>query len=439
MFHHVSNDNRLTLDFGADVGYDQNHSAGYAGNKDVLLAPNLPDLKDPDGSLVWVYKGINLSNYQFYANLLQPVNLQNYNINNSLHLNYKVISGLTFGLTAGYNRNTSDESTKIPAVSQTPLYGAYRSAEFAQNNFQTLNIEPQIDYNVNIGKSMLSVLAGGTYKKNTNYQQTLEGTGYSNDQLLGSIDGAATVYPYDQSSVYKYSAAFARLKYIYNQEFIVSMGGRRDGSSNFGPGRQFGSFGSAGVGWIFTQERAVKKAMPFLSYGKLSGSYGSSGSDGIAAYKFQAFWQPLSYVPAVQGVQPNQPQNLYNPDYGWATKKSLNIALDLGFFHDRLLLNTTFYRDREGDQLGGYPLPIQAGFGTVLENLPAQVQNQGWEISFTSSNIQDRGFTWKTNFNITFNRNKLLSFPNLAGSSYASVYKIGEPSFYHIWVSLQGH
>jgi len=428
MFHHASNDNRLTLDFGTDVGYDQNHSAGYAGNKDVLLPPNLPDLKNPDGSLVWLYKGVNLGNYQFYSYLLQPDNLQNYNINNSLHLNYKIISGLAFGLSAGYNRNTSDESTRLPAISQNPLYGTYRSAEFAKNNFQTLNIEPQIDYNVTIGKSALSALAGGTYKKNTNYQETLEGTGYSNDQLLGSIDGAATVYPYDQSTVYKYSAAFARLKYIYNQEFIVSMGGRRDGSSNFGPGRQFGSFGSVGAGWIFTQERPVTKALPFLSYGKLSGSYGTSGSDGIAPYRFQAFWQPLTYVPAVQGVQPNQPQNLYNPDYGWATKKSLNIAIDLGFFHDRLLLNTTFYRDREGDQLGGYPLPIQAGFGTVLENLPAEVQNQGWEISFTSSNFQGLNFTWKTNFNIAFNRNKLLSFPNLAGSSYASIYKIGEPT-----------
>ncbi|MBS1603664.1 MAG: SusC/RagA family TonB-linked outer membrane protein [Bacteroidetes bacterium] len=428
LFHHTSNDNRLTLDFGTDVGYDQNHSAGYAGNKDVLLAPNLPDLKNPDGSLLWVYKGVDLSSYQFYANLLQPANLDNYNINNSLHLSYKIISGLTFGLTAGYNRNTSDETTKLPAVSQTPLYGAYRSAEFAKNNYQTLNIEPQIDYNVTIGKGTLSALAGGTYKKNTNYQQTLQGTGYSNDQLLGSIDGAATVYPYDASSLYKYVAAFARLKYIYNQEFIVSMGGRRDGSSNFGPGRQFGNFGSMGAGWIFTQERPVTKALPFLSYGKLSGSYGTSGSDGIAPYKYQAFWQPVTYVPAVQGVQPSQPLNLYNPDYGWATKKSLNIALDLGLFHDRLLLNTTFYRDREGGQLGGYPLPAQTGFGTVLQNLPAEVQNQGWEFSFTSNNIQGPKFSWKTNFNISFNRNKLLSFPNLAGSSYADIYKIGAPT-----------
>lgn len=427
MIHHGSTDNRLTMDFGVDVGYDQNHSAGYAGNKDVLLPPNMPDLKNPDGSLVWTYKGVDVSQSQFYAYLLQPDNLQNYNINNTLHLSYKIISGLSIGVTAGYNRNTTSETTELPAASQSPVY-VYRSATFAQNNYQTVNIEPQVDYNVTIGKGTLSALVGATYKKNTNYQQQVTGTGYSSDLFLGSIEGATQLEATDQTLLYKYDAGFARLKYIYNQEFILSVGGRRDGSSNFGPGRQFGSFGSAGAGWIFTQEKPVTKALPLLSYGKLYGSYGTSGSDGIAPYSFQPFYQPNNNVPAVQGVQPSVPQNLYNPNYGWATKKSLNIALDLGFFHDRLLFNASFYRDREGDQLGGYPEPIQTGFGQVFENLPANVQNQGWEFSFTSTNVKGRDFTWKTNFNIAFNRNKLLSFPNLAGSSYASLYQIGKPT-----------
>lgn len=427
MFHHTSTDNRLTLDFGTDVGYDNNHSASYAGNKDVLLPPNLPDLRNADGSLNWTYKGVDLSSFQFYGDLMEPENVQNYNINNSLHLNYKILSGLTFGLTAGYNRNTTNEYNKIPAASQNPLY-VYRSATFSQNNFQTVNIEPQVDYNRTFGKSSLSVLVGGTYKTNSNTQQSLEATGYSSDLLLGSLNGATTIYAMDASNPYKYDAGFARVKYIYNQEFIVSMGGRRDGSSNFGPGRQFGNFGSAGAGWIFTQEKPVTRTLPILSYGKLSATYGTSGSDGISPYRYQAYWQANSNVPAVQGVQPSTPQNLYNPDYGWATKKSLNVALDLGFFHDRLLLNGTFYRDREGDQLGGYPLPVQTGFGDVLENLPAVVQNQGLEFSFSSRNIQSKNFTWNTNFNIAFNHNKLLSFPNLAGSSYATLYEIGQPT-----------
>ena len=132
-------------------------------------------------------------------------------------------------------------------------------------------------------------------------------------------------------------------------------------------------------------------------------------------------------MPAFQGVHPDAPQNLYNPNYSWALKKSLNLAMDLGMFHDRVLLNATWYRDREGDQLGGYPLPGQTGFSQVLENLPSDVQNAGWEFNATSNQIKTKSFSWSSNFNITFNRNKLLSFPNLAGSSYAYQYVLGKP------------
>jgi len=426
MLHHVSQDNRLALDFGVDFGYDQNNSASFGGNRDILLPPNMPNLVNPDGSLVWSYKGVDLTNYQFYANLEVPVNLQTYNFNNSLHLTYKILTGLSIGVTAGYNRNSSNEFTDFPSTAQNPLY-INRNNEFTTTNFQTVDITPQIDYNVTIGKGSLSALLGGEYKKNTNYQNAVEGYNFTNDALLGSINGAASTYSYDQSSIYKYDAIFARLKYIYNQEFIVSMGGRRDGSSNFGPGRQFGSFGSGGIGWIFTQEQALKRALPVLSFGKLSGSYGTSGSDGIAPYLYQAFWQPMGFIPAFQGIRPNAPQNLYNPDYSWATKKSLNIMLDLGFFHDRLLLNGTYYRDREGDELGGYPLAIQTGFSNVAENLPANIQNTGWEFTLSSTNIKTKSFTWGTSFNLTFNRNKLLSFPNLEGSPYAESYVVGQP------------
>ena len=106
----------------------------------------------------------------------------------------------------------------------------------------------------------------------------------------------------------------------------------------------------------------------------------------------------------------------------------MNVSLDLGFFHDRVLLNATWYRDRESSQLAGYPLPIQAGFASVLENIPGNVQNSGLEFSLTSNTVKTKDFSWTTTFNITFNRNKLLSFQNLASSSYKTAYVIGKPT-----------
>jgi TonB-dependent starch-binding outer membrane protein SusC len=336
------------------------------------------------------------------------------------------LPGLSFSANLGYSRNTSSEHSENPTSAQNPLYPD-PSAEFTTNNFETINIEPQIDYNCTIGRGVLSSLVGGTYKNNNNNSNYIQGSGYSNDNFLGSVNGAARVFITDQTNLYRYAAGFARLKYVYDRKYILSLTGRRDGSSSFGPGRQFGNFGSVGAGWIFSEEKAFKIALPVISYAKISANYGTSGSDGIAAYQYQAFWQAVGYVPSFQGVQPNVPVNLYNPDYSWATKKSLNAALDLGFFHDRLLVNATYYRNREGNQLVGYPLPAHVGFPTVLENLPATIQNSGWEFSVTSNNIKTKDFTWTTTFNISFNRNKLISFPNLDASSYASQYILGQP------------
>ncbi len=85
-----------------------------------------------------------------------------------------------------------------------------------------------------------------------------------------SINGASTQEPFDQQALIKYAAFFGRLKYVYDQKYILEFSGRRDGSSNFGPGNQFGTFGSVGAGLIFSEEKAFKDALPFISYGKLS-------------------------------------------------------------------------------------------------------------------------------------------------------------------------
>jgi hypothetical protein len=327
----------------------------------------------------------------------------------------------------GYSRNVTIEHSEDPAKSQSPDY-PYPAASFNNNTFQTINVEPQLDYSNRFGKGNLSVLVGATYKKNLNDQNALSGYGYANDNLMGSINGAARTYNWQEYNLYRYSAGFARIKYIYDQKYILSLAGRRDGSSNFGPGNQFGNFGSVAAGWIFTEEKPLKALSPVWSFGKLSASYGTTGSDGVAPYRFQSLWAAgASNTPPLQGVVPNFPQNLYNPNYSWALKRSLNLMMDLGFFHDRLLLNVQYYRDREGNQLTAYPLPAQAGFPVVIQNMNAVIQNKGWEISLNSTNVKTKDFTWNTNFNISFNRNKLVEFPNLDASSYRNQYVLGQP------------
>lgn len=435
--HSASTNSRFTLDLVTDFGYQKNNSAGYGGNKGILLSPNLPDLIDPSGNLVWDYKGYPLNVENFYSSLMQPTYLTHYNFNSSLRLTYKILKGLSIATNVGYSRANTVERSENPASSQEPTY-AVASAAFGNNAAEVINIEPQINYTRTMGNSELSVLLGGTYKKTTSDMYQVQGYGYSNDNFLGSIIGATTTYPMEEINLIKYSAGFARLKYTYHQKYIVEISGRRDGSSDFGPGRQFGNFGSLGAGWIFSEEAAVKHGLPLISYGKLSGSYGTAGKDASKSYAYQALYQNISRAPVFQGIRQAYPYNLYNPDFSWAEKKSLNLSLDLALFKDRLVLNATYYRNREDNQLVDYPLPIQTGFTSVFGNLNAVVQNKGWEFSASSTNIKGKDFTWTTNFNLTFNRNKLLDFPDLEASSYSDKYVIGQPTSIIIGFKYKG-
>ena len=422
---------KLNLTFINDFSYDQNSSAGFGGSSFVTLPPNAPDQIDGNGNLIWSYNGVPIYS-NLYASLKRPTTLQAYNFNTSLNINYEIIPGLAVGGNAGYNRNTGTEHSVNPSTAQAPsiYYPPSISAAFANTANQALNIEPQINYKKDFANGMLTALLGGTYQKLTNYAYQTQANGYSNDAFLGSINGATSTIPFDTQSLIKYVAFFGRLTYIYDQKYILEVSGRRDGSSNFGPGKQFGSFGSIGGGWIFSEENGFKNALPFISFGKLTGNYGTTGSDASKAYQFQALYGPFPYSNSTpfQGIRQNVPLNLYNPDFKWATKRSLSVAMDLGFFNDRLSFKTTYYRDRQSDQLVAYPLATQAGFASVFENQNATVQNKGWEFTFTSANIRGEDFNWMTSFNLTFNRNKLLEFPNLESSSYALQYVIGQPT-----------
>jgi TonB-linked SusC/RagA family outer membrane protein len=425
-----SPNNKLTVQFITDYSYNKNNaSAQPRVVAAMMMPPNYPALLDENDNLLWRYKGLSFGMYQQYANLRQPADVQSHSLNMTSRIAYQVLPGLTISSNFGYSRMNGTSYSATPLSTLDPGSASSRSsATFTTNNYQTLNVEPQVDYRRNIGAGVLSAMVGGTYRKQTTLSQYLNGSNFPNDDLLGSINNAATISASNSGNIYKYVAAYARLGYIYQNKYIINLSGRRDGSSNFGPGKRFGNFGSAGAGWIFSEEEDFKKIAPFISFGKLSASYGTNGSDGIAPYNYQAYYG-VAYASTTlpyQGFMPYTPSNLFNPNYSWSVKKSWNASLDLGFFHDRLLLNVTWYQSRMYDQLIPYTLPAQVGFPNVLGNFPAVLQNNGWEFSASSTNIQTKNFTWTSTFNIGLNRNKLVAFDGLDQSPYASMYTVGQ-------------
>ncbi|PTS93139.1 SusC/RagA family TonB-linked outer membrane protein, partial [Pedobacter sp. HMWF019] len=224
---------------------------------------------------------------------------------------------------------------------------------------------------------------------------------------------------------YRYSAAYARLGYNYQDQYLINFTARKDASSRFGPGKQIANFGAVGGAWIFSKQDVIKDNLSFLSFGKLRASYGITGNDQISDYKFLSTYSANGL--AYQGVAGLNPTSLTNPNYGWESVKKLEAGLDLGFIKDRILFNVSWYQNRTGNQLVGYSLPSITGFTSIQANLPAVIQNRGTEFELTTHNISGKDFSWTTSANLSVPRNKLLSYPNLANSSYATTYVEGMP------------
>jgi hypothetical protein len=229
------------------------------------------------------------------------------------------------------------------------------------------------------------------------------------------------------SAEYIYNAGFLNLNYNYLNKYVLNIAGRRDGSSRFGSENLFHNFASVAGAWILSNENFIRNAFPFLSYGKLKASYGTTGNDQIGDYQFLDLYYSLYSELPYQGSFGLSPVNLPNPYLQWEETRKLSAGIDLGFAADRVLLNVVYYRNRSSNQLLGYDLPVVTGFESITQNFNALAQNSGWEMSLNTINIRSKNVNWTSSVNLTIGRSKLVDFPDLANSSYANQYVIGQP------------
>ncbi|MDH7460746.1 TonB-dependent receptor [Chitinophagaceae bacterium 26-R-25] len=423
---HKSADNKFNIDANVNYTYMNTNLPAIDFSTLYSLAPNYP-IYNKDGSF-------NFTSTNPVATLLKKFNSQTTNFISSVNIGYKILPSLTIKANLGYSLTSLEQTKTNPASSQnisSTASAATRAAAnkliYAKNDNTNYIIEPQLQYNNRLGAGKLDLLLGTTFQQNKANGVYLNGSGFASEALITSISSAATVTAnYSNYSLYKYNAVFARANYNLQNKYIVDGTFRRDGSSRFGPDHRFGNFGAVGAAWIFTQEKFMQPAQ-FLSFGKLRASYGITGNDQIVNYLYQSVYTAAYSGYSYQGTGTLDQYSAGNPNLHWESTKKLDIALELGFLKDRISLKADFYRNRSSNQLVNIAQPLQTGFTSYTGNLDALIQNQGWEFELTTNNIARKDFSWTTSFNLTLNKNKLVSFPDLKSSSYSTTYIIGQP------------
>lgn len=416
---HKSRNNKFGTTVSVSYNVDNNTIPNYnLSLTNYSLPPNYP-LYNANGSL---YFGSSYTSPLAAFN--SNSNLQSTNLVTSAGVHYMILPGLTIKANAGYNYDNVFGSTISPASSFNPLTNYSQTSQLNNNYIKTYIAEPQINYTHTWGKGRLSALAGGSWQETQTVQPYFLLGAFTNIQLATSLSALTVLLKSSGYTDYKYESGFGRLEYVWDGKYLFSGNIRRDGSSRFGAERAFGTFGSGAAAWIFSKESFVRDNLPWLSFGKIRTSYGTVGSDkSIGDYAYESTYSAGSPYGPTSSLTPLR---ILNPYLQWEVTKKLDVAIELGFLHDRVLFSADFYRNRSSNLLGATPLPAQDGFSSYSANLPAVVQNKGIELELSTVTIKTKELIWSTSFNLTIPQNKLLSFPNILNSTYANTYVVGQ-------------
>jgi len=393
------------------------------------LAPVAPEPYNPDGSLNWAPNASGATT--FFSNPLAPLNQSSNNKTNNLTSNivlgYEIIPGMTIKSTFGYNNLENYEISKIPLSNLSPESAQFstRSTVFISNKINSWIVEPQVTFNYKISKGKFDAFIGTSITQQNSSQSNIVAGGFSNDLIMEDLTSAPSYYGTSINAVYKYTAIYGRATYNWQDEYILNLNARRDGSSRFGSENQFHNFGSIGVAWIFSQQAFAQKVLPFLSFGKIRTSFGTTGNDQIGDYLFLDLYRTQSVSgPAYQNLLGLTPSQLTNPYLQWEETRKFQVGLELGLIRDKVIVTGNYNLNRSSNQLVNSPLPIITGFGSVVRNFPAVIQNTGWEFTVNSTNLKLKNFIWTSSFNLTIPKNQLKSYYGVDKST--SLY-IGKP------------
>lgn len=389
----------------------------------INLAPNSPALYDANGDLNW--ENETWDNPMAYIKRRAKLNSKNLISNASLR--YQIFDPLEVKLNIGYNQIYTVGSNITPISSYRPsdyIYPAIRSHNRAESSQDTYILEPQLNFKKRLVYGNLEATMGSTFQKSNNYTLAQTASNFSDDALIENLMAAANItVVQNRQTEYRYAALFARVNYNLMDKYILNLVARRDGSTRFAPDRKYGNFASIGAAWIFSNERIFNNSA--LSFGKIRASYGITGNDQLTDYQYLSTYTP--YNNQYLGITGLYPTRLYTSEYGWEAVRKIEGAVDLGFLADKIKLSAVYFRNRTDNQLVGYPLPTMTGFTSIQGNLPAVLENRGWEWELNTVNISNQKFTWSTSLNISIPDSKLISYPDFVNSSYRNIYEIGKP------------
>ena len=433
---------RTNLDAQLKEWFKLGVNATYAiTNDDIKLADGqegvifyslstLPDIPvyDLDGNYsTTVREGYTSANPVALAMLDQNL-LKRQKLTGNVYADLTPIKHFTWRSEVGFDVSNSEATTYKPMVNLGGWQRGSNSMSSQRNGSTYWSLKNYLTYANTFGKHSVTAMIGQeAWESRWNY------LGASNKDLpsddihnLRLATGTPTVNSGFGSSAM--ASFFTRETYNYDDRYLATYTFRRDGSSNFGPDNRWANFHSFAASWRFTNEAFLKEATRAigLDNGKIRVGWGQTGNANIGGGAWES---GMSKMPTGLGDS-QRPANISNTGIHWEKQVQTNVGFDLNFLKNRINLTVDLYKKVSSDMLMSLTLPSYMGTqGNGSSALAAPkgnfgtIENKGLEITLDTHPIDGKNFSWDSNFQISFNRNKLVA---LDGSANAQLVGYGQ-------------
>lgn len=357
-------------------------------------------------------------------------NISNIFIGNA-YADYSIFKDLILHVQGGITRTTSTSED-------------FFNSKTTRGRPYSLNI---VGINARVLNSSLTVLSNEntlTYRKSIkdhthNFEalagysmQTVKGMRYgfsstfipSEELGMSGIDGGLIKDPVAGPTDYASVSYFGRLNYNYKSKYIVTGTLRRDGVSKFAKENRWGDFPSAAFAWNLASEDFMAP-ITFLSNAKFRISYGVTGNNRVSDFAYLPGLTVSSFNPAYSFHNSTPSAGMWqngmeNRKLRWESSPQTDLGIELGFFNNRIMATFDVYKKLTKGLLMNVDMPSNAPVGRVFMN-SGEIDNRGWEFELNTVNISTNDFRWNTSFNISHNRNKIISLADNQPIYFSSI------------------
>lgn len=366
-----------------------------------------------------------------------------YNVLGNLSGEVTLIPQLKFKSTFGLQASFWDSRGWSPKYDWKPISQPFSTLNSSFNKNLTYLWDNTLTYDSFFNDvHHLTLLAGTSAQDNRFDYVSASKANFISDGAQQLNNGTMLPTASGNASDWALFSLLARANYAYKDKYLVTATVRRDASSRFGSSHRWGTFPSASVKWRISNESFFNKNN-FIQDLAFRAGYGVTGNQSIGNYAYASILSTNQYVFNGTIVNSVVPLVLPNGNVHWEEVAQSNIALDAVLINGRMNVTAEAYIKNTNDMLVPMAVPALTGYSDqIVPSINAgKVSNKGIELSISSQNVKSNSFEWNTNFNVSYNQNKVVSLNGdvpIYGGSLASqntnIQKNGYPvnSFYGV-------